>query len=68
MVPRYLMSPAIQSAGLWTFNAWALEGYNKVFWRELPIHELTVELGVLTLSGFLFMVVARFLLLRWETN
>ncbi len=44
MVPRYLMSPSMQQAGLWTFNAWALEGYNKVFWRELSVAELSTEL------------------------
>ena len=66
MVPRYLMSENIQRVGLLTFNAWALEGYNKVFWRELPFQELGGELAVLTGCGFLFIVVARLLAIRWE--
>lgn len=68
MVPRYLMSESIQKAGLLTFNAWALEGYNKIFWRELPVTELKLELVVLLVSGFLFIVAARLFAVRWERS
>ena len=33
MVPRYLMNESLQHAGLLTFNAWAIDGYDKIFWR-----------------------------------
>jgi len=66
MVPRYLMSDSIQKAGLWTFNAWALDGYNKIFWRELPLRDVGLELAVLTASGFVFIVAARVFAIRWE--
>jgi ABC-2 type transport system permease protein len=66
MVPRYLMSENIRQAGQWTFNAWALDGYNKVFWRELPLVELKNELAVLVASGLLFLVIARLLATRWD--
>jgi ABC-2 type transport system permease protein len=66
MVPRYLMSETIQKAGLWTFNAWALDGYNKIFWRELPLRDVGMELAVLTASGFVFIVAARVFAIRWE--
>ncbi len=66
MVPRYLMSESIQKAGLWTFNAWALDGYNKIFWRELPLRDVGLELAVLTASGFVFIVAARVFAIRWE--
>lgn len=66
MVPRYLMSETIQKAGLWTFNAWALEGFNKVFWRELSIDQIGTELVVLTASGAVFIVLARAFAIRWE--
>jgi ABC-2 type transport system permease protein len=66
MVPRYLMSETIQKAGLWTFNAWALEGFNKVFWRELSIDNIGTELAVLTASGAVFIVLARVFAIRWE--
>lgn len=68
MVPRYLMSENIQRVGLLTFNAWALEGYNKVFWRELPLNELSMELAVLTTCGFVFIVAARVFAVRWERS
>lgn len=68
MVPRYLMSETIQRAGLLTFNAWALEGYNKVFWRELPLNEIGLELAVLTVCGFVFILAARLFAIRWERS
>ncbi len=68
MVPRYLMSENIQRVGLLTFNAWALEGYNKVFWRELPLSELGIELAVLTTCGFVFILAARIFAIRWERS
>ncbi len=68
MVPRYLMSESIQKVGLWTFNAWALDGYNKIFWRELPLQDVGLELAVLTASGFVFIVAARAFAIRWERS
>jgi ABC-2 type transport system permease protein len=68
MVPRYLMSETIQRAGLLTFNAWALEGFNKVFWREMPLTEIGTELAVLTVCGFGFIVAARVFAIRWERS
>lgn len=68
MVPRYVMSDQLRQYGLWTFNAWALDGYDKVFWRELPVSALAPQMSVLLISGFLFLVAARVLALRWETD
>jgi hypothetical protein len=34
MFPRFQMTDAMQRLGLLTFNAWALDGYVKVFWRN----------------------------------
>jgi ABC-2 type transport system permease protein len=68
MVPRYLMSESIQRAGLLTFNAWALEGYNKVFWRELPLSEIGLELAVLAGCGIVFITAARIFAVRWERS
>ena len=66
MVPRYVMSDSLQQFGLWTFNAWALDGYNKVFWRELPVAALAPQLAVLMVCGVGFLMAARVLALRWE--
>lgn len=68
MVPRYLMSPGLRDAGLWTFNAWALDGYDKVFWRELPVGELWPQMSVLMVCGAVFLVAARGFAVRWETD
>lgn len=68
MVPRYVMSQSLRDAGLWTFNAWALDGYDKVFWRQLPVSELWPQMSVLMLCGAVFLVAARGLAVRWETH
>lgn len=68
MVPRYVMSQSLRDAGLWTFNAWALEGYEKVFWRDLPPIDLWPQMSVLMLCGTAFLIGARLLAVRWETE
>ncbi len=67
MFPRFLMSEKMQSFGLITFNAWALDGYQKVFWRDAPVWELWPQLLVLTGLTVAFLAVARLLARRWET-
>lgn len=68
MVPRYVMTQSMRDAGLYTFNAWALDGYDKVFWRELPVDALWPQLCVLVLSGVAFLLLARLFAIRWERN
>ena len=36
MIPRFAMSDRMKEIGKWTFNAWALDGYQKVFWFQSP--------------------------------
>lgn len=66
MVPRYLMSETVQQAGMFTFNAWALEAYNKIFWRQLPLRAAETELAVMLGCGFAMLVAARLAAIRWE--
>jgi ABC-2 type transport system permease protein len=67
MVPRYVMSDTMRSFGKVTFNAWALDGYTKVFWRDLPPRALLPELAVLVGASVVLLVVARLLARRWES-
>jgi len=67
MFPRFLMSDTMQKMGLVTFNAWALDGYLKVFWRNAPIVALWPQLLVLAGLTALFLGIARTLARRWET-
>jgi len=66
MFPRFLMSETMQKMGLVTFNAWALDGYIKVFWREAPIIDLWPQIAVLTGLCVVFLTGARFAARRWE--
>jgi ABC-2 type transport system permease protein len=67
MFPRFLMSDAMQQVGLLTFNAWALDGYLKVFWRSAPLWQLWPQVLVLTTLTAVFLGLARLLARRWET-
>ena len=68
MFPSFLMSERLQAIGKLTFNAWALEGYQQVFWYEATVSQLWPQ--VLVLSGFClaFLVIARGLARRWQTS
>jgi ABC-2 type transport system permease protein len=66
MFPRYLMPAAMQKAGLWTINAWAIDGFTKVFWRELPVTALWPQVCVLLAIGIVLFAVARKIAERWE--
>jgi ABC-2 type transport system permease protein len=67
MFPRFLMSETMQRMGLLTFNAWALDGYLKVFWRNAPLWQLWPQVLVLTVLTALFLMAARLFARRWES-
>jgi ABC-2 type transport system permease protein len=66
MFPRYLMPEAMQKAGLLTINAWAIDGFTKVFWRDLPLQDLWPQVSVLMAVGVVLFLVARRVARRWE--
>ena len=65
MFPRFLMTESMQKVGLLTFNAWALDGYLKVFWRNAPMWQLWPQILVLTVLTAVFLGTARVLARRW---
>ena len=67
MFPRFLMSESMQQVGLVTFNAWALDGYLKVFWRDAPLWQLWPQVLVLCSLTVVFLALARVFARRWET-
>lgn len=66
MFPRFLMPEAMQKAGLLTINAWAIDGFTKVFWRDEPLSHLWPQVSVLLGIGVVLFVIARKLAQRWE--
>jgi ABC-2 type transport system permease protein len=66
MFPRFLMPEWMQSVGLITFNAWALDGYRKIFWYNLPLIQLWPQLSVLGGVAIVSMILARWWARRWE--
>ena len=68
MFPRFLMPVLMQKAGLFTLNAWAIDGFTKVFWRDEPVVALWPQVLVLVAAGTVLFAGARRLARRWETS
>ena len=66
MFPRFLMPEAMQKAGLLTINAWAIDGFTKVFWRDEPLSHLWPQVTVLLVVAVVLFAIARRLARRWE--
>jgi ABC-2 type transport system permease protein len=66
MFPRFLMPETMQKVGLLTFNAWAIDGYTKVFWRDEPVLHLAPQVAVLIGAGMVLFLIARRFARRWE--
>jgi probable HAF family extracellular repeat protein len=63
---REIFKQTMQKIGLVTFNAWALDGYFKVFWRDARLVELWPQLLVLTALYGSGSILIRELSLRWR--
>ena len=67
MYPRFLMPEKMQKVGLLTLNAWAIDGFQKIFWRDEPVWNVWPQVAVLVGVGIVFFLVARKLAQRWQT-
>jgi len=67
MVPRFLMPESLQKISFLTFNAWAIDGFTKVFWRESSLLELWPHVTVLMSFSVAFLFISRWLARRWES-
>jgi len=66
MVPRFIMPPLLQKIGFVTFNAWAIDGFTKIFWREEPVWHVWPQVLVLLGAAVALFLLARKLARRWE--
>src|SRR5207247_2668650 len=66
MFPRYLLSESVQKIGLVTLNAWAIDGFMQVFWRDEPLVALLPQVVVLAAAAVVVFSLARRLARRWE--
>jgi ABC-2 type transport system permease protein len=51
---------------LLTINAWAIDGFTKIFWRDEPISHLWPQVLVLVGLALVLFVIARRVARRWE--
>lgn len=66
MFPRFLMPEGMQKAGLLTINAWAIDGFTKIFWRDEPVSHLWPQVAVLVGIAVVLFAIARRVARRWE--
>lgn len=66
MVPRFLMPPWLQQAGVLTPNAWALDGYGWALDGTRPWWSGADSVGVLLAAGVTCWLTARWHARRWE--
>lgn len=66
MFPRFLMPEGMQKAGLLTINAWAIDGFTKIFWRDEPVSHLWPQVLVLLAIAVVLLGIARRVARRWE--
>ena len=66
MIPRYIMSDAMRRFGRFTFNGWALDGYQKIFWYDLPVSAVKTEVAVLLGIAAMFGLATSLLAHRWS--
>ncbi len=67
MIPRFLMPDFLQTIGWITPNAWALEAYTGLFWRDEVLTALTLPLTLLAAAAFAGLTIARSGARRLET-
>lgn len=66
MIPRFVMSERMKELGRFSFNAWALDGFQKVFWFRVPLRELQLEVAVLLGSAFIMCMLTLVFSGRWK--
>lgn len=66
MIPRFIMPESMKTFGLVTFNAWALDGYQAIFWRDAPWMSVWPQVLAISAFGGVFYFTARFFARRWE--
>ena len=65
LFPRFLMPGWLESLGWYTFNAWALDGFQQVFWYDAPLGALGRHVVVLLGATIAFFTLTRMLATRW---
>jgi len=66
LFPRSLMPPFMQALGWATPNAWALDGFLKIFWRNENVWRLWPNVLILGSGAVILFAVARRFAVRWE--
>lgn len=70
MIPRFFMkqNATMELIGNFTFNAWAIDAYENIFWKDKTITESPLQLIVLATMAICFLGLAWLFAQRWKRN
>ncbi len=68
MIPRFFMkqNATMELIGNFTFNAWAIDAYENIFWKDKTISESPLQLIVLATMAVVFLSLAWLFAQRWK--
>lgn len=65
LFPRFLMPDWLQELGWLTFNAWAVDGFQQLFWYDASLSSLNRHITILLMTTAVLLILARALARRW---
>lgn len=72
MIPKFVMPQFVTSLSKLTFNSWALDGFLKVFWYNVPgesvLLSVVPQVSMLLIWTSLFLLIAAFKTKRWAVG
>ncbi|MDB4640157.1 ABC transporter permease [Pirellulaceae bacterium] len=70
MIPRFFMkqNATMELVGNFTFNAWAIDAYENIFWKDKTISESPLQLIVMATMAVVFLSLAWLFAQRWKRN
>lgn len=70
MIPRFFMkqNATMELVGNFTFNAWAIDAYENIFWKDKTISESPLQLIVMATMAVAFLSLAWVFAQRWKRN
>ncbi len=64
MIPLFIMPAFMQNIAVVSVNYWAIQGFYDIFWRELPIADVSINAAVLFGIGIFVSIISVFMFKR----
>ena len=58
MIPIFIMPAIMQKIAILSVNYWSIQGFYDIYWRHLPILDVSVRAAVLLGIGLLMIIIS----------